>query len=253
MRCPDCGHANPSTATACEKCNFPLTHGAPARAVPPERPEARASHGPLVMEPPPRLKRLRKKRGGGREAVTIWLFAGALAALSLVYFAIRANVERAFEPVEGARAGQQERANELRSLLAEDSTNVMAHVQLGDVLFDTGNWHEAIHHYMTAVKLDSTRVEALVDLGVCYYNLGQTDEAEKHFVLALAREPHQTVALFNMGILNERRAAPDEALQYYHRALATEPPSEVREAIVAAIQRVQQATGKAAPPLSGDG
>lgn len=181
--------------------------------------------------------------------------AGVLAAVSLVYFGIRGAIENRPQPpaVEGADPAQQQRADELHAIVEQDSTNVEAQIRLADVLYDTGNWPDAIIHYRSAVRQDSTQHEAIVDLGVCYYNLGDTVEAERHFQLALTKVPNQTVALFNMGVLNERREDHEAALQFYHRALQTNPREDVKQTIIEAIGRAQAATGKSAPPLPEGG
>ena len=126
-----------------------------------------------------------------------------------------------------------------------------ARVGLGDVLFDTANWPEAIVQYRSAIHQDSTRVAALVDLGVCYYNLGNAAEAERLFQLALARDPHQPRALFNLGIVSEGRSDYEAALQYFHRALQSSPPEDMQQPITEGMQRVMKKLGKAAPPLPG--
>jgi tetratricopeptide (TPR) repeat protein len=166
-----------------------------------------------------------------------------------VLIAVQANLARDNPPVEGASGEQLERANALREALAKDSTDVAARVGLADVLFDTGNWTEAIVHYRSAVRQDSSLVTAIVDLGVCYYNLSVPDEAERLFTLALAREPHQPFALFNLGIVHERRGNPERALEFFHRALQSGPPENMKPALMEAMQRVAQATGTPAPPL----
>lgn len=250
--CPDCGHPNAIDAANCENCNFPLhTEASVDAEQPTKRSPAESAAAPAAPIPvPPRLKRLRKKKRTSSISTSIWLFTGTLAALSLVLFAVKSNVDRIEPDVPGANPVQQDRANELRALVAQDSTNVDAQIALADVLYDTGNWPEAIVHYRSAIRQDSSRYEAIVDLGVCYYNLGVTDEAERHFQLALRDVPNQTVALFNMGILNERRHDHEEALAYYHRALQSNPAENVRPVVIEAIERAQAATGKLAPPLS---
>ena len=101
----------------------------------------------------------------------------------------------------------------------------------------------------SAVRHDSSLVTAIVDQGVCYYNLSVPEEAERLFNLALARDPHQPFALFNLGIVYERRGEPERALQYFHRALQTSPPENMKPALMEAMQRVVQQSGKQAPPL----
>jgi tetratricopeptide (TPR) repeat protein len=245
--CPDCGQDNPAGAEACARCNFPLTDGPspPAAAKTPD--PAPAAVTPPA--PPRRLIEEREKRKVKDPSLTLWLVIGLLGAISLLFVAVQGFRDSNFPAVEGAAPEQQMRADEVRAAIEADSTNVTARIVLGDVLYDTGNWTDAIVEYRAALRMDSTRIEALVDLGVCYYNLGFTDLAANHFLLALAKNPLQTVALFNMGILSERRDDPEAALQYYHRALQTEPPERMRPPIVEALTRVQTATGRTAPPL----
>ena len=248
LHCPDCGHENPPGFEACAACGFPLTEST-AGSAPAAAPAVKPAEGPsstpqiTIRRPRPRPPR------GSQQATTLWLVFGTFAALMVIWVAIKANVDRATQPVEGSSPEQQVNADSLMRELQRDSTNVSARVRLGDILYDTGNWNDAIVHYRAALRMDSTLVSALVDLGVCYYNLGATEEAERHFTLALRREPHQPVALFNLGIVSERRKAYREAMDYYHRALQTAPPEEIKQAIMAGMARIQQAQGLQPGPL----
>jgi Tfp pilus assembly protein PilF len=198
---------------------------------------------------PPR--RRPRPRPASNQALSLWLLFGFIMAAAVVYTAIKANVDRARQPVEGSNPEQQKQADTFMLALAKDSTNIDAHVGLANLLYDTGNWSDAIVHYRAALARDSTHVHVLVDLGVCYYNLSRPDEAEKLFRLALVRDPKQPIALFNLGIVHERRGEGEKALEFFHRALESSPPEELRQGIMAAMQRLQQATGKTAPPLPG--
>jgi len=264
--CPDCGHRNPSGARSCERCNFPLVPPAeagtdatlgipPAATAGPPRSPAGESESPSVeaaaeVTTPIVLRRPQRPRPrGSLQIVSMWLMFGVVAAMALVWLAIKTNLDRQNTPIEGAKPDQQQRANEMRAILAKDSTDVGAHVGLADVLYDSSNWSEAIIHYRAAVRRDSTLTTALVDLGVCYYNLGNSAEAERHFMLALKREPNQPIALFNLGIVHERREDFEGALQYFHRAMQSSPPENMQPALMEAMQRLQEKTGKTPPPL----
>ncbi len=260
LRCPDCGHANPAGSTSCARCNFPLSAPVGAESDPP-RPEdpapasepvssvAPASGGTSPL-PPFRPRRPRPRMQ--QQATSLWLVFAGIAAAVVIYTGVKANIDRGREPVEGAAPEQQQRADELLTVLERDTTNIEARIALADVLYDTGNWQQAAVHYSKAVAQDSTRVTALVDLGVCYYNLGEGVEAERLFHLALARDPTQPVALFNLGILHERRKEYDESLKYFHRALASNPPEDMKPVIIDAMKRLQQATGRTPTPLPGN-
>lgn len=259
-RCPDCGHANPPEADHCEACNYPLTEQARAGGFeapggpPPAPPAASAGEKPAApaLAPaiaPRRPIRPRRPRPAGNVALQLWLGLGAFFALLLVFIAVQANLQREQPPIEGSSADQQKLANELVAAVQRDSTDLDARNRLADILFDTGNWQEAVIHYRSVVRQDSSRVPAIVDLGVCYYNLSRPDEAERMFRLALRRDPHHPFALFNLGIVHERRDDHDQALEYFHRALQSAPPENMRPAILEAMQRVQQKSGREAPPL----
>ncbi len=249
--CPDCGRLNAAGAASCANCNFPLRPGGEDPA-PRVEPTARASEPAEAREPatrPPRPARIRRPRPQ-QQSLSIWLLVAAVAAATAVIIGVRGYKQTNVTPIEGAKVDQQKRADQFRTALAQDSTDTQAHVGLGDVLFDTGNWSDAIIEYRAALARDSSRASTLVDLGVCYYNLSDTQQAEKLFQLALVRDPRQPIALFNLGIVNERRGDNKEALRYLHLAMENGAPESMNQALVEAMQRVQKAVGAQAPPLA---
>ncbi len=251
--CPSCGFRNPPGQQNCDSCNYPLgslasrpEHGGPSSG------ETRGVAGAPAYEAPRRELRRPQRRGAPMQGQSMWLWLlfGTVAAAVLIWTAIDANRKRAVESrVEGSNPAQQTLADAARTALAADSTNVEAHLTLANVLYDTGNWSEAIVHYRTVLRRDPARVPAMVDLGVCYYNLGETKRAEELFQQAVKLDPHQAVALFNLGIVNERHGDVGPALQYYRRALDSAPTDELKSAIEAAIQRTSPPAAK--PPSSG--
>uniref|UniRef100_A0A832MKD7 Tetratricopeptide repeat protein n=1 Tax=Eiseniibacteriota bacterium TaxID=2212470 RepID=A0A832MKD7_UNCEI len=259
FRCPDCGAENPAGAEHCVQCNFPIAAhdrpGADARparpaVTPPAAPAPSAEAGREAAPPAARSKAPlprplsrppRRPRPGAmpHEAVHLWVWVGGIVAVLLIFMAVtwRRDIGRT---VEGASPEQQQRADQLMKELARDSTNAAAHVGLGDILYDTGNWSDAIVHYKAALRRDSTLVTAIVDLGVCYYNLSVPGEAERLFRLALSKEPRQPIALFNMGIVHERRNENAEALRYFRAAGEVATVPAMHEAVREAVARVEQ-------------
>lgn len=214
-------------------------------------PEARAGSDVVIPRHP--LRRPRRSAAPMQgQAMWLWLLFGVFACGLLIFEAVKANYDRAHSAaVEGSNNRQQALADSLNAILARDSTSVEANIALGDVLFDTGNWSEAVPHYRMAVARDSSQIGALVDMGVCEYNLGESDDAVRLFQIALGHDPRQPVALFNMGVVSEQRQDYRAALDYYHRSLEARPSDDMRSAIVAAVQRMAQKTGKIAKPLPG--
>lgn len=260
IRCHDCGRENPADATECVQCGYPLeghagAPAAPAAKAPEPAPQAAAPARPPTVPIDPSIPRPRPRPPRAapvnQTSMQLWLIFGAIAAFVVIYVAVKANVDRVSAPVEGSNPAQQAMADSLLHELSHDSTNVVARVKLADLLFDTGNWSDAIVHYRSAVTKDSSLTHALVDLGVCYYNLSNPIEAERHFELALVRDPAQPIALFNMGIVYERRQDFRKALSYFHKALQSNPPDAMAQPLVEAIRRTQQQLGAEAPPIGG--
>ena len=253
VTCPGCGAANPAEAVACTRCNFPLNQTTPPVAVvreptaplPSVAPDARA------FDPGPRPRRPRRARPDSMEPVQmqLWLVAGIAVVLGLVYFAAQGFWKSNIKPVDGAQPEQQQQADLARNTLAKDSTNLAARIALANVLYDTGNWSEAILHYKSAERLDPQRVTTLVDMGVCYYNLSQFAAAESLFQHAIAIDPLQPVALFNLGIVAETQQHFDQALDFFHRAMQANPPDGMKQPLVDHLKAVMEKTGKSAPPM----
>lgn len=263
--CPSCGRETPEGASICPECNFPLA-GVPMSASapappPPPKPEPAPEPEPASSEPPVRgfdpgvqpfrPIRPRRPRPAQPVAMQLWLVAGVAAVVLVLFTAFRGFQQNNQPQVEGAKVDQQKLADAARRELDRDSTNVEARIALADVLYDTGNWSEAILHYTAAARRDSMRVSTWVDLGVCYYNLGQAHFAEDRFQHALRLDPHHPVALFNLGIVHEQREEFDKALDFYHRAMNASPPENMRDPLMARMQQVMTKLGRSAPPLEG--
>ena len=251
--CPSCGFRNAGGGESCESCNFPLQPIA-AGGDQGERPTVRSGSGlggaTGYGATGPLRRPVRRAAPLQAQSVWLWLFFGTFAAGLLVYVAIDANRKRN-EPVVSAVAGanteQMAMVNTARGALAADSSNIEARVTLGNVLYDTGNWDEAIIQYRAVLRRDSTRVAPMVDLGVCYFNLGATKQAEDLFHQALRLDPHQPIALFNLGIVSERHGETAKALAYFGDALEHAPSEEFKTSINQAIQRISRKSAPGAP------
>jgi cytochrome c-type biogenesis protein CcmH/NrfG len=258
IRCPSCGTENEPRAEACAQCNFPLAEKAPLAdkvLAPPAavavESEAAAAEPEFKFDPGPRPVRRQRERPDAMQPVQmqLWLFTGIAVILGIVYFAAQGFWRSNARPVEGAGPQQQQRADAARAALEKDSTNLMARVELANVLYDTGNWSEAIIHYKSAERLDPNRATIVVDMGVCYYNLGRFAVAESLFHHALALDPHEAVAMFNLGIIAETKGDWTEALKQYHRALQAGPPDPMKALLQQRIQAAMEKTGRTPPPL----
>ena len=219
-----------------------------AEVAPPTEP---AQEKPFVFDPGPRPQRPRRTRPDVMQPVQmqIWLFVGAAVVLGIIYFAVQGFWSTHVLPVEGATPPQQERADAARRVLEQDSTNVAARIELGNVLYDTGNWSEAIVHYRAADRLDPHRATTVVDLGVCYYNLSAFGTAESLFTHALTIDPNQMFALFNLGVVAEGREDWDQAIEYFHKVMKLNPPEAMRPILEQHLQAAMAKSGRKAPDI----
>jgi len=242
IRCPGCGAENAPDAESCAQCNFPLAQqtATPAAA----KPEFKFDPGPRPVRRRPRPNAMQPIQ------MQIWLFSGIAIVMGIVYFAAQGFWKSNVKPVDGANAQQEQHADAARAVLAKDSTNLMARIELANVLYDTGNWSDAIVHYKSAERLDPNRATTVVDMGVCYYNLGRFAVAESLFQHALVLDPNQPVAMFNLGIIAESRSDWNTALTQYHRAMQANPPDEMKQMLQQRIQQAMEKTGRTPPPLN---
>lgn len=253
---------NETQATECVRCNFPLHPESTPAAAEPAAPEASAPPVAPPSEPAPRgfdpnIRRSRPIRPrppkGPQQQfqMQLWSVLGGMALMLVLFTAyqgFKQNNTKAPAPVEGAQQEQQHIADMARAELAKDSTNVNARIALANILYDTGNWPEAIIHYKSAQRTDPDRIETIVDMGVCYFNLSAPEEASALFQRALELDPNHAITLFNLGIVTESQNKLSEALSYYQRAMKANPPGPMSEQLQQASQRVMaKLSGPAAP------
>ncbi len=89
----------------------------------------------------------------------------------------------------------------IKEKLKETPNDVELNIQMGNLLFDTQRFKEAIPYYKKALMLKPNNPDVIVDLGVCYYNLGEYEKAREQFDRALNVDPNHVNALYNRGIV----------------------------------------------------
>ena len=136
-----------------------------------------------------------------------------------------------------------------RDILKTDPKNVRAATELGNKLYDSGRYSEAIIYYEMAFKLDPKNVSLSTDLGTALWYSGKPDEALAQFEKSLAINPKHPQTLFNRGIVRmEGKKDPAGALKSWEELQSADPTYEtlrVRNLIEDA--RRQLGTAAAAP------
>lgn len=115
----------------------------------------------------------------------------------------------------------EETANQLK----QDPDNVQLNVQMGNMLFDSQKYEEAITYYNKALKLDPGNPDVIVDLGVCYFNLDDFPRAKGLFQEALEKNPNHINALYNLGVVSVRLKEMDVLMDAWSKLVQIAPES----------------------------
>jgi tetratricopeptide (TPR) repeat protein/predicted RNA-binding Zn-ribbon protein involved in translation (DUF1610 family) len=99
------------------------------------------------------------------------------------------------------------------------------HVDLGNFLFDSGKFDEAITYYEKALTMHANDTDVLVDAGVSHFNLGRFKEAEAYFRKALAINEKHPNALYNLGVVSAQLGEMAVMLESWEKLIEVAPES----------------------------
>jgi hypothetical protein len=100
-----------------------------------------------------------------------------------------------------------------------DPLNATAMNNIGNVLRQQGEAHEALDYYHRALKLRPDYVEAMVNLSIALRDLNKIDEAIEHCHVALKLKPNFTAARLNLGVLLQDLMRHEEAIEQFNHVL----------------------------------
>ena len=109
--------------------------------------------------------------------------------------------------------------------LKSDPENAVLNTNMGNVLFDSGRYADAIPYYQKVLKLNPNNADIIVDLGVCYFNLQEFPKAKEQFNLALKANPQHINALYNLGVVAMQSGEKDQVIEYWSRLMQIAPNS----------------------------
>ena len=111
-----------------------------------------------------------------------------------------------------------------RNILAADPKNAAAATTLGNRLYDTGRYAEAVSYYQQAFAVDPKNISLSTDLGTALWYSGHPDEALAQFEKSLAIDPGHPQTLFNRGIVRlEGKQDALGAIRSWQTLLAKNP------------------------------
>ena len=110
-----------------------------------------------------------------------------------------------------------------RANLAACPTSARAESNLGQVLYERGEWPEAITHYETALRLDPRLANAHYNLGLALARLGRIAEALARFSAAAEIQPSFVDAHLEWGRMLMKAKQPAAAAEQFAQALQLAP------------------------------
>lgn len=162
-----------------------------------------------------------------------------LLLICLVFCVFLSNCQKKEEPkvqtpVSPNFQAAQNRIMQLQDSVNKDPKNLVAWVELGNVLMDSGRFQEAIAAYQKSLDMDRNNVNVRVDMGTCYRNMRQPDKAAEEYRKAIAINPNHPNAHRNLAVvlafdLNNKKAAVKELEQYIKLAPHAPDAQKIRD------------------------
>ncbi len=106
-------------------------------------------------------------------------------------------------------------------------------IALGNALYDSNRWNEAIDAYQKALAIDPKNVDVRVDMGTCYRSIGKPESAVEEYRKAVKIKPDHLYGHKNLGVvlafdLNDRANAIKEFETYLRLAPNAQDAEQVR-------------------------
>ena len=153
------------------------------------------------------------------------IFAAVTIAILIVFLILDSN-KKDLEQKRDISTNTQDNPREIQvqlEKLAQDPESITLNIEMGNLLFDSGRFDEAIPFYQKALTMDSKNISVQIDLAVCFFNLRKTDQAILEMNKALKIDPNHPKGLFNMGIIYYNTGDFDKVREYWKRLISINP------------------------------
>ncbi|MCK4559155.1 MAG: tetratricopeptide repeat protein [Calditrichia bacterium] len=107
--------------------------------------------------------------------------------------------------------------------LTKDPESIQLNIEIGNLLFDSGKFDEAILYYQKSLVKDSLNIALQIDLAVCYFNLRKIDRAIVEMKKALIIDPNHPKGLFNIGVIYYTLGEFETAREYWGQLISDDP------------------------------
>ena len=137
-----------------------------------------------------------------------------------------------------------------RDILARDPKNAKAATRLGDLLYDSQRYSEAIPYYEQALSLEPGNVNVSTDLGTALWYSGRPDAALAQYAKSLSIQPDHPNTLFNIGIVRmQGKQDVRGAIESWERLVTTNPEYPEIAKVQQRLAEARQQLGAGSPPM----
>ncbi|MFQ5584209.1 MAG: tetratricopeptide repeat protein [Calditrichia bacterium] len=221
--CKNCGTLNTADARFCRNCGTALAKSTKSTIKPKVVKAAESGRQPLFRNP-----------------YFIIMIVAILAMIVGIYYTNKLITPKSENQV-ARRSPQQQTPSqpvteqqtppdpaiieETAAALKKDPNNLALNVEMGNLLFDSQRFSEAIPYYEKAIEIHPHEADVIVDLGVCYYNLENFEKASELFQQALEVNPDHVNALYNTGVVALKLKKMDVLMEAWGKLVQTAPES----------------------------
>src|SRR2546427_4487599 len=117
-----------------------------------------------------------------------------------------------------ARGQRAEAVESFRRVLELDPNHFIAHHNLANIFFETGNWDKSREHYVAALRIRPDDADLHNNLGIVLAALHNPVAAEEHFAQALRIHPDLASANYNLGLALRQQGKTNEAQIFFDKA-----------------------------------
>ncbi|MBL7959581.1 tetratricopeptide repeat protein [bacterium] len=114
----------------------------------------------------------------------------------------------------------------LKDQLLKNPNDLEHLIQLGNLLYDSGDFKNAIEPYGKALAINSSNNDVRNDYAVCFFNSGNAEQAIKELNTILVSDEKNITATFNMGIIHSNIGKMELARSYFLKVIKLQPNSE---------------------------
>jgi cytochrome c-type biogenesis protein CcmH/NrfG len=123
----------------------------------------------------------------------------------------------------------------LRDQLQKNPNDLEHWIQLGNLLYDNGDFQGAIEPYEKALNLNPANTNVRNDYAVCFFNTGNSGRAIQELEKVSLADPDNISALFNLGVVHANRGQKGEAKKYWSMVVQKQPNSDMGQKAAKAL------------------